>query len=128
MVIVPVDSTEEPLQRFQLVVLDKSIRKDSMVSGKNHPTAGELDGKEFQFRTPDRPALRFLYFKFLMSMLCHQHIVLKGPDPPYENLETQSVCIPSGSIQIDMANLLFLYRQPSLQPRLSTFFVNRCQV
>lgn len=65
-VLVPVDPTETPLKRWKIVVTmddGHGFRKGCLVR------MADLDGRELVFKNNARPAARFLYYHFLISII-----------------------------------------------------------
>ncbi|KAI9848049.1 MAG: hypothetical protein M1837_001151 [Sclerophora amabilis] len=67
LVIVPVDPTENPIRRWKAVVTNDACRNQNAVNEDS--CLGDLDGRELEFRTEQRPAARFLYYHFVMTLL-----------------------------------------------------------
>ncbi|KAH6614652.1 hypothetical protein B0J18DRAFT_485809 [Chaetomium sp. MPI-SDFR-AT-0129] len=68
LVIVPVDGKEKPITRWKIDVISSDIRNSSYV-GSTGGVAGDLDGKELQFRNDKRPVPQFMYFHFIMALI-----------------------------------------------------------
>ncbi|KAI9825019.1 MAG: hypothetical protein M1826_007097 [Phylliscum demangeonii] len=70
-VIIPVDPTERPISRWKCVVVNPDAHHHFLFepSAPSPQTVRDLDGRELQFRTPHRPAARFMYYHFLITML-----------------------------------------------------------
>ncbi|KAI9768414.1 MAG: hypothetical protein M1839_004111 [Geoglossum umbratile] len=72
-VILPVDLTETPIRRWRVAIVNDSCRNQTL-HGISVKTMGGLDGKEVVFRTQQRPAARFLYYHFVVTLLrCRQY-------------------------------------------------------
>ncbi|KAI5859565.1 hypothetical protein GGS23DRAFT_615964 [Durotheca rogersii] len=75
LVIVPVDANETPITRWRIELLSPNLRK--CVYHRGH-TLGELDGKELVFLNGKRPVLRFVYFHFIMALICIKDLKREG--------------------------------------------------
>ncbi|KAH0538715.1 hypothetical protein FGG08_004732 [Glutinoglossum americanum] len=72
-VILPVDPAVTPIRRWKVAIVNDSSRNQGLVM-KSADILGDLDGKELAFRTQQRPAARFLYYHFVISLLhCRQY-------------------------------------------------------
>ncbi|KAI9788572.1 MAG: hypothetical protein M1816_006821 [Peltula sp. TS41687] len=71
LVIVPVTPREQPLRRWKVVVTNTGSMNRAL-SLINFAKLGELDGREVEFRTEQRPAARFLYYRFRSGADCEQ--------------------------------------------------------
>ncbi|KAI9772640.1 MAG: hypothetical protein M1840_000234 [Geoglossum simile] len=80
LVIVPVNSAEKPSRRWKAVLLNEACRNEVLYF-KTLATMTEVDGMELTFQTEHRPAARFLYYHFVVSLLrCRQQ-----REPGWEN-------------------------------------------
>jgi hypothetical protein len=52
------------------VLIEKSKTKDQITS--NGTTWGDIDGRELTFLTPNRPAKRYLYLRYVITYLHHK--------------------------------------------------------
>ncbi|KAK1833617.1 hypothetical protein QBC39DRAFT_44383 [Podospora conica] len=78
-VIVPVDAYESPITRWRIEITSKDMLQNSMGPEDKVPPFGrELDGRELIFRNDNRPASRFMYFHFVMSLIRIKNINRKG--------------------------------------------------
>jgi hypothetical protein len=66
--IFPVDTGTRPVLRWKIPFMNQDARNQRLPLG-TVKTIGELDGKEIIFRTDQRPASRFLYYHFVVSLL-----------------------------------------------------------
>ena len=66
-VLVPVDPSEVPLRRWNIIVIKDDHRDESL--GLEQPTLGDIDGRELKFRNEQRPMSRFLHFHFLTALI-----------------------------------------------------------
>ncbi|KAI9763108.1 MAG: hypothetical protein M1840_000920 [Geoglossum simile] len=72
-VILPVDLAETPIRRWRVAIVNDSCRNQGLYM-KSVNKLGDLDGKELAFQTPQRPAARFLYYHFVVTVLrCRQY-------------------------------------------------------
>ncbi|KAI1750391.1 hypothetical protein F4782DRAFT_532498 [Xylaria castorea] len=72
LVIVPVDYDETPITRWKIEIVGNSIANTPYedIDSSGHQSVGkDLDGKELQFLSKERPASRFLYFHFIMALV-----------------------------------------------------------
>lgn len=65
-VLIPVDRTESPLKRWKLHITMDDARKKLLYPNR---FLGDLDGSELKFMNDSRPAARFLYYHFLMTIM-----------------------------------------------------------
>ncbi|KAI9775410.1 MAG: hypothetical protein M1816_005938 [Peltula sp. TS41687] len=73
LVFVPVDPNARPILRWKAALINEDARQQQL-GIPEYPTLGHLDGKELEFRTNHRPAARFLYYHFIVSLLrCRQY-------------------------------------------------------
>jgi hypothetical protein len=86
-VLVPVDRTESPIRRWKIVVSNRSAKKQPLVL-VNTKTLGDVDGKEIRFLTGHRPASRFLYFHFVISLLRGRAYRQPGWETALEDLKS----------------------------------------
>ncbi|KAI9815382.1 MAG: hypothetical protein M1832_005521 [Thelocarpon impressellum] len=68
-VILPVDPMERPIRRWKTVVVDPAAMNTGFTTPSGNRTMRDLDGKELVFRSEHRPASRFLYYHFVMTLL-----------------------------------------------------------
>ncbi|KAH0556019.1 hypothetical protein GP486_006041 [Trichoglossum hirsutum] len=81
LVFVPVNPAERPIRRWKTVLLNEASR-NQVVFFKAFKTLGDVDGMELKFRSEHRPAARFLYYHFVVSLLrCRQQ-----REPGWENI------------------------------------------
>ena len=64
-VLVPVDASETPILRWRIQMTNLAATNTDL--GK--VTLGDVDGKEVLFKNNNRPAIRFLYYHFVMTLL-----------------------------------------------------------
>lgn len=64
----PMDASTRPVLRWKILLVNQDAR-NQLLDMKTVETVGDLDGKEVVFLTDQRPASRFLYFHFVMSLL-----------------------------------------------------------
>jgi HNH endonuclease len=64
----PVDPTARPVLRWKIILVNQDAR-NQVLDMKTVDRVGDLDGKEITFLTEQRPASRFLYYHFVMSLL-----------------------------------------------------------
>ena len=64
-VLLPVAANEKPIKRWKVHITNTAAINNDL-SGK---TLKELDGNEVAFKTDGRPASRFLYYHFVISLL-----------------------------------------------------------
>ena len=84
-VLLPVDASETPILRWRIQVTNTAAI-NSLVGGE---TLKDLDGKEVVFNNNARPASRFLYYHFVMTLLRNK----KHRQPGWEKF---SVELPTG--------------------------------
>jgi hypothetical protein len=85
-VVVPVDSTERPIRRWKTVIINSGSRNQPL----DLPALsrlGLLDEKEIEFPTTHRPAARFFYYHFLMSLLRCRYYQQPGWDVVWEKMK-----------------------------------------
>lgn len=69
---VPVDSSERPIRRWKAVLLSQAA-KNQPIYFQTMKKMGDVEGLELKFRSEHRPAARFLYYHFVVSLLrCRQ--------------------------------------------------------
>ncbi|CAG9994488.1 unnamed protein product [Clonostachys byssicola] len=73
--IVPVDSMERPIKRWKIDVITPDIANFRLYPGK---VGGDLDGQELVFLNNNRPALEFLYFRFIMALFRIKDVRTRG--------------------------------------------------
>ncbi|KAM0431002.1 hypothetical protein ACHAPT_005636 [Fusarium lateritium] len=66
LVVVPVDATESPITRWRTDLISPDIENTPFASRR---LGKELDGKELIFLNEKRPVSRFLYFRFVMTLV-----------------------------------------------------------
>ena len=64
-VLLPVDSEEQPIKRWKIQLINDSAVDTDM----GRTTLKSLNGTEVDFKTEARPASRFLYYHFVVSLL-----------------------------------------------------------
>ena len=64
-VLLPVDAAEKPIKRWKIQITNLA----AINSDLGHETIKSLNGKEIQFKNENRPAARFLYFHFVITLL-----------------------------------------------------------
>ncbi|KAL8774780.1 MAG: hypothetical protein Q9209_000719 [Squamulea sp. 1 TL-2023] len=64
-VILPVDATEKPIKRWKIQMTNNAAANSDM----GRKTLKELHGTELIFKTDARPAARFLYYHFVITLL-----------------------------------------------------------
>jgi hypothetical protein len=64
----PVNATARPVLRWKIILVNQDAR-NQLLEMKTVETVGDLDGREITFLTEQRPAFRFLYYHFVMSLL-----------------------------------------------------------
>jgi hypothetical protein len=64
----PIDATARPVLRWKIILINQDARNQPL-DLKTVETVGDLNGKEVIFLTDQRPASRFLYYHFIMSLL-----------------------------------------------------------
>jgi hypothetical protein len=64
----PVDPTTRPVLRWKIILVNQDAR-NQVLDMKTVERVGDLNGKEITFLTEQRPASRFLYYHFVMSLL-----------------------------------------------------------
>lgn len=69
--IVPDGSIEKTPTEWKMVVLNDAIRKDVVFtsSDNSHVRWQDIDGRRLHFRNDNRPARRYLYFRYAMAHL-----------------------------------------------------------
>lgn len=83
LVFVPADMSERPIRRWKAVLLNEASKNQPLYF-KNYQKLSDLDGVELKFRSEHRPAARFLYYHFVVSLLrCRQQ-----REPGWENAWT----------------------------------------
>ena len=73
--IVPVDAHETPIKRWKVEII--SPDKRNLGYGADG-TTGELDGKELECRSDNRPAARFLYLRFILALVGIKNLKRQG--------------------------------------------------
>jgi hypothetical protein len=102
-VIMPVDRTESPLRRWKTVLVDNSAknqpldlgagwaqRKGNVLSANDVvlKKMSDVDGLELKFRSDKRPAARFLYFHFVMTLLLMAELKRRGYNDVVSKIRT----------------------------------------
>ena len=65
-VVIPVDRNETPIKRWRVhITMDDAINKTLYPGTK----LGDLDGRELAFKNENRPASRFLYYHFIVTII-----------------------------------------------------------
>ncbi|KAL5338252.1 hypothetical protein BJX70DRAFT_388656 [Aspergillus crustosus] len=82
LIIVPMPGGLGPPTRWKCVVLDDTKLRDEVwktFDGKkaNSVKLGDMDGRQLQFLSDNRPARRFLYFRFIISYLNAKQLGIK---------------------------------------------------
>ena len=73
-VLIPVDASESPILRWRIQMANlEAINKDLV-----NVTLGDIDGKEVLFKNNSRPAVRFLYYRFIMTLILNKSYRLRG--------------------------------------------------
>lgn len=68
LVFLPVDRDETPIKRWRIHLTMDDARGTLLYPGK---PLGDLDGSELEFKNSNRPAARFLYYHFVLTiMIC----------------------------------------------------------
>jgi hypothetical protein len=66
--IFPIDGSARPVMHWKIILVNSDARNQRLKLD-TVKTVGDLDGKEIIFRTDQRPASRFLYYHFVVSLL-----------------------------------------------------------
>lgn len=71
---------EGPIKDWKFKILDKTLLKKEAPNGPKgeERTWADLDGKLLEFRTEARPAARYLYYHYVVSLLRSQRHCRKG--------------------------------------------------
>ncbi|KAK4213387.1 hypothetical protein QBC37DRAFT_286002 [Rhypophila decipiens] len=78
-VIIPVDNKEQTIKRWKMEVVNKGIEEGPLYIEKGKPLFGkDLHGRELTFRNDERPAARFLYFKFVLALVWMRDVKRPG--------------------------------------------------
>lgn len=80
-VLVPVDRDEMPLRRWKVRVIDESASNSKFDA---HRRLIDLDNQELDFRGNGRPASRFLYFHFVLSIFINREEKRPGYEKAYQ--------------------------------------------
>ena len=64
-VLIPVDASERPIRRWKIQMTNSGATEKILPE----VTLSGLDGKEVLFKNDNRPAVRFLYYHFIMTLL-----------------------------------------------------------
>ena len=64
-VLIPVDASESPILRWRIQMTNLAAIDTDL----GRVTLGDVDGKEVLFKNNNRPAARFLYYHFVMTLL-----------------------------------------------------------
>ncbi|KAK2753650.1 hypothetical protein FQN55_000013 [Onygenales sp. PD_40] len=110
--IVPVPPLkEDDPTKWKCVLVDRDMR-DAMFSrsGRDVYTWKELDGKELVFLSDNRPARRFLYFRFVVTYL---HAKKSGNTAWAERIDSRNVLWASPGPYLEKSTLLSLGRNIS---------------
>ena len=67
-VLIPIDASEIPILRWRIQMTNLAAINSDL--GK--VTLGDVDGKEVLFKNDNRPASRFLYYHFIVTLLCNK--------------------------------------------------------
>ena len=84
-VLLPVDASETPILRWKVQITNLSAINTDMGRG----TLKDLDGKEVSFKNDNRPASRFLYYHFVVTLLRNK----RDRQPGWEKILTE---LPTG--------------------------------
>lgn len=84
-VLIPVDANESPILRWKVKVTNLSAVNTDMARG----LLKDYDGKEISFKNDNRPASRFLYYHFVVTLLRNK----KDRQPGWEKFCTE---LPTG--------------------------------
>ena len=66
---VPVDVAERPIRRWKAILLNEAAKNQVIVHFDTMKRIGDADGRELKFGSEQRPAARFLYYHFVVSLL-----------------------------------------------------------
>ena len=83
-VLLPVDPTEQPIKRWRIKITNTSALNTDM----GRTTLGQLDGTEVEFKTDARPAARFLFYHFVVTLLRNKRDRQDGWESYMLNLST----------------------------------------
>ena len=85
-------SCEARATRFVLRIAVHELENAPVIAGlEKETTLGDIDGKELQFRNNRRPMLRFLYWRYIISMLGNQR---NRPDFAWQRYDTLKSATP----------------------------------
>jgi hypothetical protein len=73
--VVPVEPTQTPITRWRTDILSPDLMNKSYWGGK---TGKDLDGRQLRFRSDKRPVARFLYFRFVMTLIRARDLEQEG--------------------------------------------------
>lgn len=105
-VVVPVDSTEKPIRRWKVRLVNSAARSMDIGTHKLF----ELDDKELEFKTSFRPAARFFYYHFVLTLLRNRRYRQPGWETSWEELRTKQPWATPGPY-LRKSMLLALARQ-----------------
>jgi HNH endonuclease len=86
-VIVPMDPTEKPIRRWKTVLVNQGSRNQK-IGLPSLGSLGLLDEREIKFPTYHRPAARFFYYHFLVSLLRCRYYQQPGWQEVWQKLKT----------------------------------------
>ena len=84
-VLLPVDASETPTRRWKIQITNLAAINTDM----GRTSLKDLDGKEVFFKNDNRPASRFLYYHFVVTLLRNK----RDRQPGWENFSTE---LPTG--------------------------------
>ncbi|KAL9127145.1 MAG: hypothetical protein Q9217_003915 [Psora testacea] len=84
-VLVPVDPTESPIKRWKVHVTTTDCVNDMM----GRASVKDFDGRELVFLNDNRPAARFLYYHFVITLLRNKHYRRPGWEDSLEKFISQ---------------------------------------
>ncbi|MCJ1478958.1 hypothetical protein MMC13_007642 [Lambiella insularis] len=88
-IIIPVTSDEIRPTRFMLRIAITGVAHSVVHYRNSKPVRlGELDGKELEWKNENRPMLRFLYWRYITSMLGNRKNRAAYAQPYYESLKS----------------------------------------
>ncbi len=80
-VLLPVDASETPIRRWKVQITNLAAFNTDM----GRTSLKDLDGKEVSFKNDNRPASRFLYYHFVVTLLRNK----RDRQPGWENFSTE---------------------------------------
>ncbi|KAI9853715.1 MAG: hypothetical protein M1813_001831 [Trichoglossum hirsutum] len=86
-VLLPLDTSENPIRRWKIVIVNHGS-KHQQISLPNAKYLGDLDGQEVHFKTDYRPASRFLYYHFVVTLLRSRSYRQPGWEQVWTELKT----------------------------------------